>query len=121
MRNTIIKKMVGCVAASLVLVVLAIGTVFAAGSGSDTSDNETEATVVQDTTKSVIFTWSGDYTKATATFINDNNEMEVVECDVLIDAESDQATYTAICNHETEDGIQTFKDVKVVSYAEILE
>ncbi len=76
-------------------------------------DNGTEVT------ESAIFTWSGDYTKATATFINDNNEMEVVACDVLIDAESDQATYTAICNYETEDGTQTFKDVKVVNYAEM--
>ncbi len=121
MRNTIIKKMVGCVAASTILATLAIGTVFAAGTGRDTLNKNAEASAVQVATDQAIFTWTGDYTGATATFINENNEMEIVECDVLIDAEADQVTYTAICNHDTEEGLQTFKDVKVVNYSEMNE
>lgn len=119
MTNTIIKKMAGCVAASTILATLAIGTVFAAGTGRDNLDKNAEASAVQVATDEAIFTWSGDYTGATATFINENNEMEVVECDVLIDAEADQVTYTAICSHDTENGLQTFKDEKVVNYSEM--
>lgn len=121
MRNTIIKKMVGCVAASTILATLAIGTVFAAGSGRDSLNNGTETGAMQVATDQAIFTWTGDYTGATATFINENNEMEVVECDVLIDAEADRVTYTAICSHDTGNGLQTFKDVKVVNYSEMNE
>lgn len=119
MTNTIIKKMAGCLAASTILATLAIGTVFAAGTGKDTLNNTAETSAVQLAKDEAIFTWSGDYTEATATFINENNEMEVVDCDVLIDAESDQVTYTAICSHDTEEGLQTFKDVKVVNYSEM--
>ena len=119
MTNTIIKKMAGCLAASTILATLAIGTVFAAGTGRDTLNNTAETSAVQLAKDEAIFTWSGDYTEATATFINENNEMEVVDCDVLIDAESDQVTYTAICSHDTEKGLQTFKDVKVVNYSEM--
>lgn len=119
MKNTVIKKMAGCLAASTILATLAIGTVFAAGTGRDTLNSGTETSAVELANDEVIFTWSGDYTEATATFINENSKMEVVDCDVLIDAESDQVTYTAICSHNTEKGLQTFKDVKVVNYSEM--
>lgn len=119
MTNTIIKKMLGCVAASIMLGTLVIGTVFAAGTKKDTLNNTTETSAVQESSESPIFTWSGDYSKATATFINENNEMDVVECDVLVDADSDHVTYTAICSYNTENGFQTFIDEKVENYDEM--
>ncbi len=119
MTNTIIKKMLGCAAASIMLGTLAIGTVFAAGTKNDNANNATEASAVQESTESPIFTWSGDYSKATATFINENNEMDVVECDVLVDADSDHVTYTAICSYNTTNGYQTFIDEKVEYYDEM--
>lgn len=119
MKNTIIKKMVGCAATSIILGTLAIGTVFAAGTSRDTLNTTAEDSTVEATADAPIFTWSGDYSKATATFITKEHKMEIVECDVLVDAEADFATYTAVCSYETEDGLQTFKDVKEENYSEM--
>lgn len=119
MKNTVIKKMVGCAATSIILGTLAIGTVFAAGTSKDTSSNSTEANALQATAKDPVFTWSKDYSKATATFIAEDHEMEIVECDVLVNADTDHVTYTAVCSYETEDGLETFKDVKEENYSEM--
>ena len=119
MKNTIIKKMVGCAATSIMLGTLAIGTVFAAGTSRDTLKTSTSEYTTQATTSNPIFTWNGDYSKATATFITEDHEMEVVECDILVSADVDHATYTAVCSYETEDGLQTFKDVKEENFSEM--
>ena len=120
MKNTVVRKIVGCVVGVTILGTLAIGTVFAAGNSSDTETAKFTAETIADATSNsnLTFTWSKDYSKATASYADENNngKLEVVDCVIQVEKNNDSVKYTAICNVDTESGVKTYKDVKVESF-----